>query len=159
MKADTDTDELQEEKFTRKAFWERGLKPFFKAIWELLKTVNQRWNEAYLIVIGIVLWKYSGVVLAWIDPGAALPAHSLMRFLYATIGTFTAHFVVSLMVHISHPYVFRYLYGKFYEDLYIQSPDLKSTEIKYNLRCLRLKYSLMVLGVYLVTWLILAATY
>jgi hypothetical protein len=141
---------------------------FLKALISLLKTLidymfmlNRRWNEAWLIVLGFLAFKYQEHVLALLDPTAtALPANDLVRFLYATIGTCIAHFVVTLMLRLSHPWIFKYLYARFYQDLYEKDDDnLKSHSIKHDLKCLRLKYSLLVLLFYLGTWLILAATY
>jgi hypothetical protein len=137
---------------------------FIKEVWSLLKTIwlylvslNRRWNEAWLIVIAILMWKYADVAMGYIDPTAPpLPVNDLMRFLYATIGTCIAHFVVNVMLWLSHPLVHRYLYGLFYNDLY-EKTDTNS--LKYDLRCIRLKYSLLVWLFYLATWLLLAATY
>jgi hypothetical protein len=142
----------------------RGIWPFLKElgkfIYKWLSLVNRKWNEGYLLILGFLLWKYADYVLAYIDPTIPpLPVNDLMRFLYATIGTCVVHFVVSVMLWLSHPWVFRYLYGKFYEDLYVQSQELKSSQILHDLKCIRLKYSLLLWGVYLGTWLVLAATY
>jgi hypothetical protein len=141
-----------------------GVGPFFKTLFNLvfqyLVKVHRRWNEAYLIVGGFFLWKYSEHVLALVDPTAVpMPVTDLMRFLYATIGTCVAHFTVSVMLWLSHPLIFRYLYGYFYADMYNENQDLKSAQIKHDLKCLRLKYSLLVWLLYLATWLVLVATY
>jgi hypothetical protein len=133
----------------------------FKELFKYLKAVNRKWNEAWLIVLGFFLWKYASHVMALIDPTVPpLPVNDLMRFVYATIGTCVAHFVVSVMLWLSHPWVFKYLYARFYEDIYAgETPDFKSHQIKHDLKCIRLKYSLLVWLFYLATWLILVATY
>lgn len=141
---------------------------FFKAIWNLLKIgfaflrkMHQVWNEGWLVMAGFLLWKYSEDILLMVDPTAVpLPVNDLMRFLYATIGTAIAHFVVTFMLYLSHPLVWRYMYGKIYNDLYESvGSDLKSHSIKHDLKCIRLKYSLFIFLLYLGTWLVLAATY
>jgi hypothetical protein len=139
----------------------KALTGVFKELFLYVVRINRKWNEAWLIVIGFVLWKYSEHVLALIDPTAVpMPVTDLMRFLYATIGTCVAHFTVSVMLWLSHPWVFRYLYARFYTDLYgAETSEFKSHSIKHDLQCIRLKYSLLVWLFYLATWLILAATY
>lgn len=143
------------------------LKQLFIEIWKTLVVIgkwfmhlNQKWNEAWLLVLGIVAWKYADVVLGYVDPTVPpLPVNDLMRFLYATVGTCIVHFVVSLMLRLSHPLIFKYLYGYFYSDLYAKSADLKSHSINHDLKCARLKYSLLVWLSYVATWLVVLATY
>jgi hypothetical protein len=132
-----------------------------KELFKFLGLLNQRWNEAWLIVLAFIAWKYFDRVLGLIDPTVPpLPVNDLMRFLYATLGTCVVHFVAMVMLRLSHPWIFRYLYGRFYDDLYgKESTDLKSHTIKHDLQCIRLKYSLLVWSLYVVTWLVLAATY
>ncbi len=149
-----------------KRLFTHGIWPFIKALYGLLKAcfqwlllLNRRWNEGWLLVLGFVAWKYSGNVLFWLDPTAPpLPANDLMRFLYATIGTCIGHFVVTVMLKLSHPLVFRYFTALFYQDLYANDAH-RSTKTSDQLQCIRLKYSLLVLLLYLGTWLVLAATY
>lgn len=137
-------------------------------LWSVIKVlpkyfviINQRWNEAWLVVLGFLAWKYADVVMGYIDPTAPpLPVNDLMRFLYATIGTCIAHFVVTIMLRLSHPLIFKYLYGWFYADVFgDQTPNLKSTSLNHDLKCIRLKYSFLVWLLYLATWLVLVATY
>jgi hypothetical protein len=157
---DTEKTEKEPERVTLKTVFVKGIFPFFNTLYQGIKLFNQRWNEAWLMVLGFLLWKYSDYVLSYVDPTAVpLPVNDLMRFLYATIGTCVVHFFVSVMLRLSHPLVFRYLYSGFYYDLYNESPDLKSSETKNQNRCNRLKYSLLVWLLYLATWLVLVATF
>lgn len=159
MKANTDNEQQLDGKAIMINFF-KALWNTFKAVFNFLRKLNQVWNEGWLIVVGFLLWKYSEALLQLVDPTAVpLPVNDLMRFLYATIGTAIAHFVVTVMLWLSHPLIWRYLYGKVYNDLYEVSGELKSHSIKHDVRCLRLKYSLLVFSLYLGTWLVLAATY
>ncbi len=162
MKAHTDkaADQQTDGKTIMKNFFGVVMRLMAEA-WKWLKKMNQVWNEGWLVVIGFILWKYSEEILLIVDPTAVpLPVNDLMRFLYATIGTAIAHFVVTVMLYLSHPLVWRYLYGKIYNDLYESiGTELKAHSIKHDLRCIRLKYSLLIFSGYLFTWLVLAATY
>jgi hypothetical protein len=140
---------------------------FLKELWNTFKVLpiaikkfHQVWNEAWFIVIGILAWQYSAEVVRYIDPSLLKEFTGFyMRFAYATIGAAIAHFVVTLMLRLSHPNIFRYLYGLFYVDLYQPENELKSYHVRYDLKILRVKYSLIMFAVYLSTWLILVATY
>lgn len=126
----------------------KQLVDILKLLLQRLFKLHQQWNEAWLLVAGYFALHYVPVFLPE-------PTH---RFFYASLGTVAAHFLVSLMLRMSHPLIHYYLYGLFYNDLYEKSADLKSKEILEEKKHTRMKYSLLVVLLYLGTWLILVVS-
>lgn len=127
----------------------KNLINIFKLLLNRIFKFNQQWNEAWLLVAGYFALQFVPVFLP-------VPTH---RFFYASLGTVCAHFLVSLMLRLSHPYIFRYLYGLFYTDLYESVSDLKSNTLLEEKKHTRMKYTMLVILLYLGTWLILAVTF
>jgi hypothetical protein len=128
-------------------FWKR-LAEIFKLLILKIKHLHQQWNTAWLLAASYFALHYVPVFLPE-------PTH---RFFYASVGTVAAHFVLSLMLRLSHPLIFQYLYGLFYNDLYERADDLKSKEILLEKKHTRMKYSLIMVALYLVTWLVLVVS-
>lgn len=126
----------------------KHLVDIFKLLLRRLYRLNQKYNAAWLLVAGYFALHYVPLLLPE-------PMH---RFFYASLGTVAAHFMVTLMLRLSHPLIFTYLYGLFYNDLYEKSTDLKSTGILEEKKHTRLKYSLVIVLLYLLTWIALAIT-
>jgi uncharacterized membrane protein YgaE (UPF0421/DUF939 family) len=120
----------------------------FKALLKYVGKLNQVWNEAWLLIAGYFALHYVPVFLPE-------PTH---RFFYASLGTVAAHFMITLMLRLSHPLIHTYLYGLFYNDLYEKSAELKSNTVIEEKKHTRMKYSLLVVLLYLGTWIILAVT-
>ncbi len=126
----------------------KKLRDILKLLLLRIYKLHQQWNEAWLLVAAYFGLHYVPVFLPE-------PTH---RFFYATVGTIAAHFVVSVMLRLSHPIIFKYLYGLFYNDVYEHNDDLKSNTLKDEQKLKRIEYSLLVVMLYLGTWLILVVT-
>lgn len=69
-----------------------------------------RWNELITIPIGLILWKYSGLFLRWIDPTAATYDAGIFQvILFAIITFFILSGVIWIYIKITFPKVYKYL--------------------------------------------------
>lgn len=142
------------------------VKPDFKA--DFFRFVK-KWNEAFLLVVAIITWCYSDDFLRWIDPTAAVfDAGVLQKFIYAFIGSCIAHFVTWLMLKLTFPEIHSYLYEVFYFDLLglagkdillkAKKGDMQSIKYLDEQKWKRIKCSLWVFCLYLLTYLLILAT-
>jgi hypothetical protein len=135
-------------------------KSLVKIIWRVVTLFIRKWNEAIILFpIAILSWCFAPVVINWIDPTAAIyDTGILMKFMYAVIGTIICHFTAWLMLRLTFPTTFRYLFVSLPWDIYDSPADVKSTErIKYE-QCKRIKYSLVLFSLYVFTFIAILFT-
>jgi hypothetical protein len=118
------------------------------------------WNEALILFpIAIASWIVIPYLIRQIDPTAGVyDTGVLMKFMYAAVGTVICHFTAWLMIRFTFPYLFNYMYGKFNSDLYDADRSTSSAETLHKRQCKRLNYSLLLLSIYLLSFILILTT-
>jgi hypothetical protein len=90
-----------------------------------LKRFILKWNELITIPIGLIMWKYSGFLLRWLDPTSETYDAGIFQVILFTIISFFIYTgVVWIYLKITFPKVYKFLD----DDLGIEKNELTKWE-------------------------------
>jgi hypothetical protein len=120
----------------------------------------RKWNEAIILFpIAIISWMVIPYLLRMIDPTTAVyDSGVLMKFMYANVGVVVCHFTGWLMLRLTMPRVFQYIYIEMPWDLYAENELTASRQSTNESKCKRIKYSILLLSIYFFVWIAILAT-
>ena len=120
----------------------------------------RKWNEPIILLpIAMLSWCLLPSIIRWFDPTAAVyDSGVLMKFMYAVIGTLVTHFTAWIMLKLTMPTVFNYIYNNLTWDLYAKETVYKSAEIERQCTNKRIVFSIILLGLYFFSFLAVLAT-
>jgi hypothetical protein len=91
----------------------KKISKIFKKIFIIFKLVFKflmKWNELITIPLGLIMWKYSGSLLRWLDPTSVEYDAGIFQIILFTIISFFIYTgVVWIYLKITFPKVYKYI--------------------------------------------------